>query len=129
MAIGCHREHAERLPTKTSLVLLGRIRGEIRSHLPLEACLQNIRSHYGHRAAVDLDHETAARAIEKLQTERKIRHQTNLMLGAFVRHPYAHRKWIAGVERLIRKRRYQLARRGISALDRHVIVQAGFTTS
>ena len=42
------------------LVLLPGMRGEVGAHFPLEARLQKIRAGDGHRAAVEIDHETAA---------------------------------------------------------------------
>ena len=73
------------------LVLLGRVRGEIRAHLALEACLQKIGAGDGHRAAVDLDHKAAAGAVGKLQTEHKIRDESDLMHGSLVREADAER--------------------------------------
>ena len=47
------------------LVLLGGMRGEIGAHLLLEARLHEIAAGDRHGAAVDLDHEVAARAVGK----------------------------------------------------------------
>ena len=91
MFVGRYGEHAKSLPAEMPLMQLAGMRGEIRAHLALEACLKKIGAGDGHRTAVDLDHEASAGAIGKLQTERKIGDEPNLMHSSVVRDAHAER--------------------------------------
>ena len=102
--VGRDGQHAKGLPAELLLVLLGGMGGEIGAHLFFEAGLpEGIRPHDRHGAAVDLDHEIATRAIGKLQTEREIRHEADVVHDAAMRERDPQRKWIARGDALIRE--------------------------
>ena len=93
--ISRHGEYAKRFPAELPLVLLGGVGGEVAAHFSLEAGLGIIRPDDGHRAAVDLDHETTAGPVGELQTERKIRDDANVVDRTLVRKANAQAKRIA----------------------------------
>jgi hypothetical protein len=71
--VGGDGQHAKGLPAEMALMLLGGIGGEIDAHPALEAGLQKIGSGDRHGAAVSLDHEAAAGAVRKSETESSSR--------------------------------------------------------
>jgi hypothetical protein len=78
-----------------ALVLFGGVRGEIGTHLSLEARLQRIAPHHRHRAPVNLDHEAAARPVGKREAEHKIGRKSNLARHALMHnacHPMMTRR-------------------------------------
>ena len=91
MLVGRDGEHAKSLPAEMPLMQFAGVRGQIRAHLALEACLQNIAAGYGHCATINLDHEASAGAVGIFQTERKIWDKPDLMHGSVVRDAHAER--------------------------------------
>ena len=101
--VGCHGEHAERLPSEMLLVLFPGMGGEIGAHFALEARLQKIGAGDGHRAAVDLDHKGMAGAVRELKSEDEVRDDADFVHFSLVRELHAQRQRIARGASLLRE--------------------------